>query len=185
VPFLVFAIAISHSVQIAHAFKEELCEERGSYSSRYAAKHNTAELKFQLASGNVGIAAARNEVVSAAQTQMLLLVYAAVSLLVLLAFRSFRAVLCVIFPLSLVSILCYALMSWLEIGLTLSTLPVAALGVGVGTWYFSTLQFQADMGILLAFMFVANMIAALVLIPILARLTGLYGPEENRPGKNS
>jgi len=196
----------------------------------YATQHNSNDIKFQLASGNMGIAAARNEVVSAAQTEMLLLVYVAVSILVLLAFRSIRAVICVILPLSLVSILCYALMTWLEIGLTLSTLPVAALGVGIGvdygiyilnglrianrrgrsfekcyesalarsgaavlltgltlavgvsTWYFSKLQFQADMGILLAFMFIANMIGALVFIPILARLTGLYVPQPKLTG---
>ena len=193
----------------------------------YAKKYNEEKLRFELASGNIGIAAARNEVVSAAQTSMLLLVYGAVSLLVFLAFRSLKAVLCVILPLSLVSGLCYALMAWLEIGLTLSTLPVAALGVGVGvdygiyilnglrvagrqsgsfselyslalkrsgaavlltgltlaagvsTWYFSELQFQADMGILLAFMFLANMVGALTLIPILARVTGLIRCEDS------
>ncbi|NBW41614.1 RND family transporter, partial [bacterium] len=56
------------------------------------------------------------------------------------------------------------------------------LAVGVSTWYFSKLQFQADMGILLAFMFIANMIGALVFIPILARLTGLYVPQPKLTG---
>jgi hypothetical protein len=42
------------------------------------------------------------------------------------------------------------------------------LGIGVGTWIFSDLQFQADMGILLAFMFILNMIGALLLLPALA-----------------
>ena len=44
------------------------------------------------------------------------------------------------------------------------------LSVGVGTWAFSTLQIQADMGILLMFMFLMNMICAIVLIPAIARL---------------
>ena len=43
------------------------------------------------------------------------------------------------------------------------------LGAGVGTWAFSSLQFQADMGILLSFIFLANMVAAIVLIPALVR----------------
>ena len=43
------------------------------------------------------------------------------------------------------------------------------LAAGVGTWAFSTLQFQADMGILLAFIFLANMVAAIVILPALVR----------------
>ena len=45
-----------------------------------------------------------------------------------------------------------------------------ALSFGVGTWAFSTLQIQADMGILLMFMFLMNMVCAIVLIPAIARL---------------
>jgi predicted RND superfamily exporter protein len=43
------------------------------------------------------------------------------------------------------------------------------LALAVGTWAFSPIKFQADMGILLAFMFVWNMVGALVLLPALAR----------------
>ena len=43
-----------------------------------------------------------------------------------------------------------------------------ALSIGVGTWAFSALKFQADMGILLAFMFFLNMLGALFLLPALA-----------------
>jgi hypothetical protein len=42
------------------------------------------------------------------------------------------------------------------------------LAVGVATWAFSDIKFQADMGILLAFMFLWNMVGALVLLPALA-----------------
>jgi predicted RND superfamily exporter protein len=42
------------------------------------------------------------------------------------------------------------------------------LALAVGTWAFSPIKFQADMGILLAFMFVLNMLGALVLLPALA-----------------
>jgi hypothetical protein len=41
------------------------------------------------------------------------------------------------------------------------------LAVGVATWAFSPIKFQADMGILLAFMFLLNMLGALVLLPAL------------------
>jgi hypothetical protein len=43
------------------------------------------------------------------------------------------------------------------------------LAAAVTTWHFSSIKFQADMGLLLAFMFLWNMLGALVLIPALAR----------------
>jgi len=39
--------------------------------------------------------------------------------------------------------------------------------VGV-TWAFSPIEFQADMGILLTFMFFLNMVGAMVLVPALS-----------------
>ena len=42
------------------------------------------------------------------------------------------------------------------------------LAAGVITWAFSPIKFQADMGILLTFMFVWNMLGALILIPALS-----------------
>jgi predicted RND superfamily exporter protein len=178
--------------------------------------HGTEELKFRLATGNVGVMAATNQAVSAAQFPMLMWVFAAIIVLCLLTFRSLKATLSIVIPLSLVSILAYALMAILEIGLKVSTLPVVALGVGVGvdygiyiysrfksllkeghsihdaylatlkltgsgviftgitlgvgvaTWIFAPIKFQADMGILLTFMFLLNMAGAIVLLPALA-----------------
>ncbi|MBN2791431.1 MAG: RND family transporter [Desulfuromonadales bacterium] len=43
------------------------------------------------------------------------------------------------------------------------------LALGVATWVASPIKFQADMGILLAFMFLLNMLGALILLPALAR----------------
>jgi len=183
---------------------------------RFAAEHGSDRLRFRLASGNVGVMAATNEAVSAAQFPMLMWVFAAIIALCLVTFRSVKATLCIVIPLTLVSILGYALMTLLEIGLKVSTLPVVALGVGVGvdygiyiysrfrdflragqsiqeayrhtltvtgngvlftgitlaigvaTWIFSPLKFQSDMGLLLTFMFLVNMLGAIVLLPALA-----------------
>ena len=44
------------------------------------------------------------------------------------------------------------------------------MAVGVGTWIFSALKFQADMGLVMALMFVINMLGALLLLPALAAL---------------
>ncbi len=43
------------------------------------------------------------------------------------------------------------------------------LAVGVAMWMWSALKFQADMGIMLTFMFVVNMIAAIIFLPALCR----------------
>ena len=43
------------------------------------------------------------------------------------------------------------------------------LAVGVFTWVFSDLKFQADMGVMLTFMFIVNMLAAIIFLPALCR----------------
>ncbi|NMH58426.1 efflux RND transporter permease subunit [Alteromonas ponticola] len=184
----------------------------------YRQDYETDDMKFSLASGPVGVMAATNEAVKSAQMPMMAYVFGAVILLCLLSFRSLRATLSVVIPLYVVSVLAQALMTFLEIGLTVSTLPVIALGVGIGvdygiyilstmsrrlkqgdtvqaaylaalkergsavlftgitlaigvsTWVFSTLKFQMDMGILLTFMFLVNMLGAIIVLPALARL---------------
>jgi hypothetical protein len=192
----------------------------------FAAEYNTEDMQFLLAAGNAGIEAATNVVIEASQTKMLLTVYAVVILMCLITFRSIRAVLCIIIPLALTSVLANALMAFLGIGVKVATLPVIALGVGIGvdygiyiysrletylrqglplqeayyetlkttgkavtftgftlaigvaTWIFSAIKFQADMGILLTFMFLWNMFGALWLLPALARF--LIRPEKLR-----
>ena len=42
------------------------------------------------------------------------------------------------------------------------------LAIGVSTWVFSALKFQVDMGILLTFMFLVNMLGAIIVLPALA-----------------
>lgn len=185
---------------------------------RFIAEHSTDPAQLQLLplAGNAGIEAATNIVVREAWVKMLLYVYAAVIVLCLVTFRSWRATVVAILPLVLTSILCEALMVWLGMGVKVATLPVIALGVGIGvdyalyllsvqlagqrrgltlaqaygeavlftgkvvglvgvtlaagvvTWAFSPIKFQADMGILLTFMFLWNMVGALVLIPALS-----------------
>lgn len=182
----------------------------------FAAEGNSDKLEFKLATGNMGVAAATNEAVDKARFEMHGAIFGALLLMCLATFRSLRATLCILIPLAIVSILCEALMPMLGIGLKVSTLPVIALGVGVGvdygiylydrieihleegmelsnaffealrergtamiftavtmtlgvgTWVMSALKFQADMGILLAFMFFLNMLGAIFLLPALA-----------------
>ena len=94
-----------------------------------------SKLKFQLASGNVGVIAASNAVVKAKERPILLWVYAAIGLCVWLSFRTIASMICVLVPLVLVSVLAYAVMVMLQIGLTVATLPVAAFAAGIGVDY--------------------------------------------------
>ncbi len=196
--------------------KAETLQRVVDATQAFAAQNDNAGLHFTLAAGNAGIEAATNQVIANAQTRMLVLVYSVVCLLVFISFRSWRAVVCIVIPLMLTSALCQALMAWLGIGIKVATLPVIALGVGVGvdygiyiysrftsflrqgmpiqeawfntlkttgkavsftgmalalgvaTWIWSPIKFQADMGMLLTFMFLWNMVGALWLLPALA-----------------
>jgi predicted RND superfamily exporter protein len=42
------------------------------------------------------------------------------------------------------------------------------LATGVMTWIFAPIKFQADMGVLLSFMFLWNMLGAMIFLPALA-----------------
>jgi len=171
---------------------------------------------IRLAAGNAGVIAATNDEVAVSELPMMLYVYLAIFVLVLLAYRDLRAVVACCLPLTVATFIGYWFMKELEIGLTVATLPVMVLAVGIGvdyafyiynrlqqhlanqvpivkaveqsilevgvatmftaltlavgvaTWSFSELKFQADMGKLLAFMFVINLVMAMTALPALA-----------------
>ena len=114
--------------------------------------------------------AATNEAIAAAENKMLVALFASISLLCLIAFRSIRATLYFVLPLALAALLCKAFMASFGIGLKLSTLPVIAfwIGIGVAMWSCADLKLQADTGILFAFMFLVSLVGALLLLPALA-----------------
>lgn len=184
-------------------------------------------VKFVLATGNVGVMAAANDVIKETERPILFWVYLCIAVCVWMSFRSFAGMVCVLVPLALVSVLSYAVMVMLQIGVKVSTLPVAAFAAGIGvdygiyifsvleecvnkgmslrkayeqtlhqtgkavlftslslaasvcTWMLSDLQFQVDMGILLTLMFVANAVAAVLLLPAFAAF--LLKPKPGTP----
>ncbi len=204
--------------------KAETLKRAVAVVEAFAAEHESEDRKFLLAAGNAGIEAATNVVIAKSELQILILVYICVAVMCLITFRSFGAMLCIILPLILTSVLGNALMAWLGIGVKVATLPVIALGVGIGvdygiyiysrmesflraglplqeayyetlrstgkavlftglclaigvvTWVFSAIKFQADMGLMLTFMLLWNMFGALWLLPALARF--LIKPEK-------
>lgn len=190
----------------------------------HLAAHPPSHISFRLALGSAGIMAATNDVVRAAQLPMMAAVYGLIFLVCAATFRSSAATLCIIIPLAIVSLLANASMVLLGIGLKISTLPVAVLGVGIGvdygiykfarlraylrcgmtmehayvatlretgtaviftglalslgvaTWIFSPLAFQADMGLLLTIMFLMNMVGATVLLPAIIGVLRMAWP---------
>ncbi len=196
--------------------KAETLSRVVAHVEQFAKDNDTEDVKFLMAAGSAGIEAATNIVVKQAWRIMLYLVYGAVAILCFVTFRSWRAVLVAMLPLVVTSYLAEALMAALGMGVKVATLPVIALGVGIGvdyalyilsvtlnrmrdglslhdayraallftgkvvmltgftlsiavvTWIFSPIKFQADMGLLLGFMFLWNMVGALFLLPALA-----------------
>ena len=51
---------------------------------------------------------------------------------------------------------------------TAAVFTAITMSIGVGTWAFSTLKYQSDMGLLLAFMFLVNVLGAIFFLPALA-----------------
>lgn len=183
---------------------------------QYRSEQHSEGVTVRLASGNTGVQAATNETLEATELPMMLYVYATIVVLVFLTYRDWRAVVACCVPLTLATFIGYWFMKLLDIGLTVATLPVMVLAVGIGvdyafyiynrlqahladglpivpafrsalaetgiatvftaltlsvgvaTWVFSPLKFQADMGLLLAFMFMLNMVMAITLLPALA-----------------
>jgi uncharacterized protein len=183
---------------------------------QYRDQHRLEGLQIRLAAGNAGVIAAVNDEVEKSELPMMLYVYGAIVILVFVVYRDWRAVVACCLPLTVATFIGYAFMKYLQIGLTVATLPVMVLAVGIGvdyafyiysrlqmhlaagepiavaldrsiqeigiatiftaitlaigvaTWSFSQLKFQADMGKLLAFMFIVNLIMAMTALPAFA-----------------
>ncbi|MHA7834919.1 MAG: efflux RND transporter permease subunit, partial [Algiphilus sp.] len=212
----------------------ELSQRIEQAEKAHAEYDKTCPVNFALASGNVGVMGATNEVVHEKEFATIFWVYVTITIFLLLSYQTVAAVVAVVTPLLMVTFLANALMAIFEIGLKTATLPVVALAVGIGvdygiyiydvierevkqngkslrqayldtlrqtgkavvftgvclsggvaTWLFSDLQFQRDMGLLLVFMFSANMLGAVLLCPALCRFVLPLNAEAERADKES
>lgn len=184
----------------------------------FSKQYSTGDFEILQAAGNAGIEAATNIVIKFSEPLMLFLVFVIISLVVWWEFRSLKVTFALMAPLYLSTVLCEAVMAKMGLGVKIATLPVIALGVGIGvdygiylysrmegflhqglrlraaffealkttgtsvaftgltlalgvaTWVFSALKFQADMGLLLVLLFLWNMVGALLLMPALLSL---------------
>ncbi|MGB5949391.1 MAG: MMPL family transporter [Parvibaculum sp.] len=191
---------------------------------QFRAEFPMKDVNIRLASGNMGVQAAVNEEISESELPMMLWVYVVIVALVTITYRDWRAVIACCLPLTFATFFGYWFMEVLQIGLTVATLPVMVLAVGIGvdyafyiynrtqfhlaegrnitecfqlalletgmatfftaitlaigvsTWAFSALKFQADMGLLLTFMFMVNMFMAITVLPALAVVLDIVFP---------
>ena len=191
--------------------------------------YEVVPVTIRLASGNMGVQAAVNEEIEVSELPMMIYVYMTIIALVIFTYRDWRATIACCVPLTLATFMGYWFMEVLEIGLTVATLPVMVLAVGLGvdyafyiynriqfhlstgmdvtasfketlnetgmavvftaltlavgvsTWAFSALKFQADMGLLLTFMFMINMIMAVTALPALAVVLEMVFPRKAPP----
>lgn len=92
-------------------------------------------IEFRLAGGLIGILAAVNEEVEWSYRVNLYLVLAAVFLLSFLTYRSVAGALIVMIPSIVAQPLTEAIMYWSSIDMNTNSLPVAAIGIGIGIDY--------------------------------------------------
>ena len=181
-------------------------------------------MDFRLAGGLLGILAAVNEEVEWSYWVNMALIFSLTFFLCSLTYRSLICGMVLIIPLVISQLLSDTFMYLLGIDLNINSLPVAAIGVGIGVdygiyilsrlseeyqeksslpdaiyaaitttgkaviftattlvagvifWMFSVIKFQAEMGILLAFLMIFNMIGSILFIPV---MISLFGPERS------
>jgi predicted RND superfamily exporter protein len=189
----------------------------------YIAENPSEKIRFRLAGGILGILAAVNQEVEWSYWINMGLIFSVTFLLCALTYRSLWCALILITPLLISQLLSDTFMLAWGIDLNINSLPVAAIGVGVGVdygiyilsrlseeyqlqndfesatcttinttgkavlftattlvagvifWTFSIIKFQAEMGMLLGFLMVFNMIGAILFIPV---MVSIIGPEK-------
>jgi hypothetical protein len=184
----------------------------------FNAANPDSPVKFRLAGGLVGVLAAVNEVILFHQIESIALALLVLLICCAVAYRSLQAGLFFMVPVLLSNTLTFSFMAWKGIGLNINTLPIAALGIGLGVdyafyvvdgireelkrgltlpqavegsllsagrgvlvtaatlitsvviWYFSSIRFQAEMGILMALWLFVSAASSLLLMPSLVVL---------------
>ena len=192
--------------------------------------------KITLAGGTIGVIAAVNEVILSGQIQSIALALFILVMMCIIVYRSSIAGMFFMVPVVLANLVTFAFMAWQNIGMNINTVPVAALGIGLGVdytlyicdrikgeylsgksalesisislhcagrgvlvtalvliasvcvWLFSSLRFQAEMGMLIGLWLAVSALSALFLMPAMAyifRPDFIFGKPEGEEVLNS
>lgn len=179
----------------------------------FAEKHPVTEAEYRLAGGLIGVLAAANEVILAGQIESIALAMLVLMICCAVTYRSVVAGMFFLVPVMLSNTITFSYMAWKGIGMNINTLPIAALGIGLGVdyafyivdgireelrkhgdlsrsiakslasagrgvvitaatltlsvvlWWWSSLRFQAEMGLLMALWLFVSAVSALFLMP--------------------
>jgi uncharacterized protein len=93
------------------------------------------KIKFKLAGGMIGVLGAGNEVIARAEVVSVILALFVVFLTCAITYRSFFAGILFVIPLVASNYLTFAYMAYRDIGMNVNTLPISALGIGLGVDY--------------------------------------------------
>lgn len=198
--------------------KGETLRNAVHYAKRFIAENPLEEAEVKLAGGGLGVIAAVNEVLLRDQIEAIALAFLVVVLCCLVVYRSSVSGIFFIIPVLVSNVVTFAFMSWQGIGMSISTLPVVALGIGLGVdyafyivdsikeylekrpmaspleavlqsigsagrgvlltaftlaagvmlWAFSSLRFQAEMGLLIGLWLMVSAFTSLFVMPALA-----------------
>ncbi len=191
----------------------KVVEKAREYQGKINEKMTTGE--FILAGGPMGVLAATDEALSKASMLILESILGFIFIVTLITYRSVLAGIIVVFPLVISNYIVYSYMNYNLLGLTVATVPVCAIGLGLGVdfiyyilsrikddyaafgdfdksvqntlsttgravfilgmtlcigvmaWRFSNLMFQAQMGFLIGFVLILNLLNSIFLIPSL------------------
>jgi predicted RND superfamily exporter protein len=101
----------------------------------FIARNPVEGFQMLLAGSYVGVLAAVNEVILAGQIESIALALLVLVLCCAVTYRSLNAGLFFMVPVILSNTLTFSFMAWQGIGMNINTLPVAALGIGLGVDY--------------------------------------------------
>ena len=172
-----------------------------------------ADAEYKLAGGYIGVMAAVNEVILTGQIQAIAFSLLIVVILCIITYRSLIAGMLFMTPVIIANTLTFSYMAYKNIGMNINTVPVVALGIGLGVdyavyivngirerlhanpnlveaitgalstagravfvtaatltsgvflWCFSSLRFQAEMGILIALWLFISAVTSIFVLP--------------------
>lgn len=198
--------------------KGETLRNAMHYAKQFIAENPLGQADVKLAAGSLGVIAAVNEVLLRDQIEAIALAFLVVVLCCLVVYRSSVSGIFFIIPVLVSNVVTFAFMSWQGIGISISTLPVVALGIGLGVdyafyivdsikeyleknpqasnleavlqsigsagrgvlltaftlavgvllWGYSSLRFQAEMGLLIGLWLMVSAFTSLFVMPALA-----------------
>lgn len=105
------------------------------YAKEFIAANPIEGVEVKMAGGVLGIIAAVNEILLRDQIEATALAFLVVVLCCVVVYRSSVSGMFFIIPVLIANVVTFASMAWNGIGMSISTLPVVALGIGLGVDY--------------------------------------------------